>query len=80
MKIIRYKICKENQDGDRTLLDVQIECDDSTFTSNMEIATREAVDGAIIVEDVPCTEEVVPTTTERLDALEAAMLEMMGVV
>ena len=47
---------------------------------NEEIAKREAYNGEYTVEDDGQPEPVaVPTAAERLEALEAAMLEMMGV-
>ena len=48
--------------------------------SNEEIAKREAYNGEYTIEDDGEPEpDAVISTEERLDALEAAMLEMMGV-
>ena len=47
--------------------------------SNISIAKSEADNGEYTVEDDGLEEYAAPTESERLDALEAAMLEMMGV-
>lgn len=46
---------------------------------NEEIAKTEAYNGEYTVEDDGQPEVYQPTESERLDALEAALLEMMGV-
>ena len=47
--------------------------------SNEEIAKAEADNGEYTVEDDGLEEYTAPTESERLEALEAAMLELMGV-
>lgn len=46
---------------------------------NEAIAKAEAYNGEYTIEDDGVAEEYVPTTEERLVALETAMLEMLGV-
>lgn len=46
---------------------------------NEEIAKSESDNGEYTVEDDGLEEYNAPTESERLDALEAAMLELMGV-
>jgi len=48
--------------------------------ANEEIAKSEAYNGEYIIEDDGVEESVVATTEERIDALEEAMLEVLGVV
>lgn len=48
--------------------------------ANEEIAKREAYNGEYTIEDDGQSEPIVPPTDkERLEALEAAMLEVLGV-
>ena len=47
--------------------------------SNEEIAKKEADNGEYTIEDNGIEEKVRPTIEERTAALEAAMLEMLGV-
>lgn len=47
--------------------------------ANEEIAKREAYDGYEIYDDGKSEPVVLPTAEERLEALEAAILEMLGV-
>lgn len=87
-KIMKYKFLaaeinhgtEENQDIEQILLEKSIECTTkSVFDANYPIAEREAI-GEITVEgefDIESVPE--PTLEERTSALEAAMLEMLGV-
>lgn len=67
MKIIKYDFCENT----KTM---------PWNEANETIAKKEAVNGEYIIEDDGQPEIVAePTAEERLSALEAAMLEMMGV-
>lgn len=58
----------------------EIHCSRDSLEVNEEIAKAEAYNGQYIIEDDGQPEPVVePTNKERIEALEAAMLEMMGV-
>ncbi len=81
MKIIKYKflVCEINHGMEeepnigRIFLDKIIPWSES----NEEIAKREAYNGEYTIDDDG--KESAPTTEERLNALEGAMLEMMRV-
>lgn len=88
MKIIKYKFqtaeinvgTKESPRVEPILLDKTIRCSDVDLDVNKEIAKAEAYNGEYVIEiDDAVEEPVTPTSEERLAALEAAMLEMMGV-
>lgn len=86
MKIIKYKLCTHVNHGTEetpewvdTLNGKEIRCTADKLEANEEIAKREAYNGEYTVEDDGAEESSVPTSEERLAALEAAMLEMMGV-
>ena len=83
MKILKYNLCNKVNCG--TTENPQIK--ESLHTvkmgwneANEEIAKREAYNGEYTIEDDGQEESYQPTESERLDALESAMLEMMGVV
>lgn len=83
MKIIKHKLCTKVNHGteeepvwQEILSDVEMGWNEV----NEEIAKREAYNGEYTIEDDGQPEPVVlPTAEERLEALEAAMLEMLGV-
>ena len=86
MKIIEYKFMsaeinrgtEEQPDIEQVFLPKKIKCaTQAIFDANYPIAEKEAVPGSIEVTGEFEPEE--PTAAERLEALEAAMLEMMGV-
>lgn len=81
MKTIKYKIVTGENDGELLFIDKAILCDsDATLNANLPIAQAEAYNGEYTVEDDGQPEpEPQPTDKERLEALEAAMLEMLGV-
>lgn len=86
MKIIKYNLVKDVNVGTeeepiiekRKGTPVEIPCTEDVLESNLEMARREAFEEPI-VEDDGQVETYQPTESERLDALESAMLEMMGV-
>ena len=81
-KIIKYKFlsCEINHgtenepDIEKIFLQKSIGWNEASEA----IARREAHNGEYTVEDDGLEEYAAPTESERLDALEAAMLEMMG--
>lgn len=87
-KIIKYNLCTRVNHGtgeepqiEETLSTVEIACKtQAVFDANYPIVEKEAVPGTITVEGEFDPEPVAePTEKERLEALEAAMLEMLGV-
>lgn len=83
-KIIKYKfVAGEVNHGTEEKQNIeQIFLEKSMLWSeaNEVIAKREAYNGEYTIEDDGQLEPVVlPTAEERLEALEAAMLEMLGV-
>lgn len=80
MKIIKYKFpsCEVNHGTEENPVMEQVLFEKTMPWSeaNEDIAAKEAHDGEYSVEDDGTEETAVPTTAERLDALEAAMLEM----
>lgn len=52
--------------------------DESSLDITLAAAKSEAYRGDVTVEDAPDVPAPVPSDAERLDALEAAMLAMMG--
>ena len=84
MKNIKYKFlsCEVNHGTEKEPKIEQIFLEKSMPWSeaNEEIAKREAYNGEYTIEDDGQPEPVAEISTdERLEALEAAMLEMMGV-
>ena len=87
MKIIKYKLLSSeiNRGTDEKPLieqifrEKEIRCAAVDLEANEGIAKMEAYNGEYTIEDDDVEETVVPTSDERLAALEAAMLEMMGV-
>lgn len=80
MKFITYEIVSgeinhgtdENPDMEQILLEKSMPWTEANET----IAAKEAHNGLYTIEDDGTEETAAPTTAERLDALEAAMLEM----
>lgn len=70
MKVIKFEIKKEG------FTDVSVVAPYNE--TNLEIAKKEAYNGEYVIEDNGQPEPE-PTTKERLEALEMAMLEMLGV-
>lgn len=84
MKWINYKIIAGQRNAgtmdNPVMEDVISEKSMSYSEKNLAVVLREAYNGEYTVEDDGQPEPVVePTPEERLEALEAAMLEMMGV-
>lgn len=87
MKIVKYNLAEEVNIGTaeepkierRKGAAVAIECTADTLDANLAIARAEAFEEPI-VEDDGQPEIYQPTTEERLAALEAAQLEMLGVM
>lgn len=83
MKKIKYKFlsCQINKGTEENpiLEDVLLEKTIEYSEANMEIARAEAVGEISPPFDDGQPETYQPTESERLDALEVAMLEMMGV-
>lgn len=83
MKYWKYKICnranigtEENPNWMETFFEKMIPATET----NEEIAKSEAYNGEYTIEgDGQVETTYQPTESERLDALESAMLEMMGV-
>lgn len=83
MKVIKYKLCTKVNHGteeepvwEEILNSVEMGWNEA----NEEIAKREAYNGEYTIEDDGQPEPIVPPTDkERLEALEAAMLEVLGV-
>lgn len=82
-KIIKYKFlsCEINRgtENDPDIEQIFLQKSIGWNEANEAIARREAHNGEYTVEDDGLEEYAAPTESERLDALEAAMLEMMGV-
>ena len=83
MKIIKYKLCTKvnhGTEGEPVWEEILNPVEMGWNETNVEIAKREAYNGEYTIEDDGQPEPVVlPTAEERLEALEAAMLEMLGV-
>ena len=85
-KIIKYNLVEEVNIGTeeepiierRKGAGVEIPCTEDVLESNLAMARKEAYEEPI-VEPSNEPETYQPTEAERLDALEQAMLEMMGV-
>lgn len=82
MKWIKYNFCtkvnrgtEENPQWEDVLNPVMM----GYSEANEEIAKAEAYSGEYTIEDDGQPEVYQPTESERLEALEAALLEMMGV-
>ena len=79
MKIIKYNLCTRINHGtniEEVLNPITMDWNEA----NEEIAKREAHNGEYTIEDDERPEPVAePTDKERLEALEIAMLEMLGV-
>ena len=70
MKMLVYKIFQSQNDDDVILLEKLVQWNEA----NEEIAKREAYNGEYTIEDDGQPEPViVPTTEERVEALEAAV-------
>lgn len=86
MKIIKYNLIEEVNIGTeeepiiekRKGLPVEIPCTEDVLVSNLAMARMEAFEEPI-VEDNGVEEIYQPSDKERIEALEAALLEMMGV-
>lgn len=85
MKQLRYQIMTEFNLGTaaapqnhRSFNTKVVIADESTLEATLTVAKAEAYQGEVIVEDAPNAPAPVPSDSERLDALEAAMLAMMG--
>ena len=76
MKKIQYNLCTVTEENEKIMFPVEMDWNEA----NEEIAKREAWGGEYTIEDDGQPEPVAePTEAERLEALEAAMLELMGV-
>lgn len=86
MKIIKYNLIEEVNIGTeeepiiekRKGLPVEIPCRPENLEANLAIAQKEAFEEPEVTDDGQ-PEVYQPTESERLEALEQAMLEMMGV-
>ena len=77
MKLLKYNFL---QDTDFCGVPVFIEKTLEWNEKNEEIARCEAYNGEYVISDDGETEETIaPTVPQRVEALELAMLEMMGV-
>lgn len=83
MKNFKYKICnranigtKENPNWVESFVEKMIPATEA----NEAIAKAEAYNGEYTIEDDGQPEVYQPTTEERLAALEAVQLEMLGVI
>ena len=72
MKNIKYNLCTKTEAGN-ILYGVIMPWNET----NEEIAKKEAHNGEYTIEDDGIEEAIEPTTEERLEALESAMLEMI---
>lgn len=87
MKIIKYNLIEKINIGTeeepiiekRKGAGVEITCTEDVLESNLELARREAFEEPIVEND-GVEETYQPTIEERLAALEAAQLEMLGVI
>ena len=82
MKIIKYNLCTKVNRGseeDPRYEDVLTPVMMSWSEDNVAIAEMEAHEGEYTIEDDGVEEIYQPTESERLEALEAALLELMGV-
>lgn len=76
MKFLRYDLCTiDDITGEEIHSPVSMRWSEL----NEEIAKMEAHNGEYTIEDDGAEEAIEPTEKERLAALEAAVLEMMGV-
>ena len=82
-KKIKYSLCAKVNNGteekpiwEEVLTPVEMDWNES----NEAIAAAEAYNGEYTIEDDGMEEAVVPTTEERLEAIESAMLDMVGVL
>lgn len=83
VKYYKYKICNHANIGaedEPKWVESFFEKMIPVTESNEEIAKREAYNGEYTIEDDGQVETYQPTTEERLAALEAAQLEMLGVM
>lgn len=83
MKILKYNLCTKVNRGTEEkpqIEEIITPVSMGYSEANEEIAKREAYNGEYTIEDDGQEESYQPTESERLDALESAMLEMMGVV
>lgn len=72
MKNIKYNLCTKTEAGN-ILSGVTMPWNEI----NEELAKKEAYNGEYTIEDDGIEEIIVPTTDERVEALEAALLEMI---
>ena len=72
MKNIKYNLCTKTEAGN-ILSGVTMPWNET----NEELAKKEAYNGEYTIEDDGIEEIIVPTTDERVEALEAALLEMI---
>ena len=72
MKNIKYNLCTKTEAGN-ILSGVTMPWNET----NEELAKKEAYNGEYAIEDDGIEEIIVPTTEERVEALEAALLEMI---
>lgn len=72
MKNIKYNLCTKTEAGN-ILSGVTMPWNET----NEELAKKEAYNGEYAIEDDGIEEIIVPTTDERVEALEAALLEMI---
>lgn len=83
MKIIKYRFCVEHENERGVLtpsyFEKEIICDDSSVDEILITAETEAVNGEYIVSDITSDISIHPSTSERIEALETAMLEIIGV-
>lgn len=71
MKLIKYKVRSGESD-----ITIQVPYDETVIPAII----KDAIDGEYTIEDDGQPEVYTPTTEERLAALEAAQLEMLGVI
>ena len=72
MKNIKYNLCTKTEAGN-ILSGVTMPWNET----NEGLAKKEAYNGEYTIEDDGIQEIIVPTTEERVEALEAALLEMI---
>lgn len=83
MKLIKYKLCTKVNTGieEPVWKEVFSTVELGWNKANEETAKREAYNGEYKIYDDGIEEPVkLPSDKERLEALEAAMLEMLGVI
>lgn len=82
-KVIKYLLYTKANNGTEKEPDIIDTLSTVTMgwnEANEEIAKREAYNGEYTIEDDGVEEDIEATTEERINALEEAMLEVLGVI